>query len=392
MSVPLRVLTPGCRISGRSASVSPCTIMDTMSEARALERIGRRVIHFEVGQPCSPAPAAARAAAAAAMSGRPLGYTDATGLPELRERIVRHYAARHGVHLDPARIIVTAGASAGFVLALTNLFDPGDQVAVCDPGYPGYRNMLRSLSLAPVGVPTRPERGFQPIPPDLRPGLAGIVLASPANPTGSMIARPDLTELVHAAADRGISVISDEVYHGIEYGAPAVSALEISDDVYVINSFSKYFAMTGWRVGWMVVPPGHVRAIEALMQNLFICAPHVGQIAALAALDAGAELARHVALYRANRDLLLDGLPKAGFSRLAPPDGAFFLFADVSDLTDDSRALTRQILHECGVALTPGNDFDPGRGRRYVRLCYACGQDQVREGLSRLQDWAARRP
>ena len=378
-------------ISARGGSVRRCTIMDSLRAAEAMERSGRQVIHFEVGQPSGPAPKAARLAAAAAMADGALGYTDAAGLPDLRAAIARLYGERHGVELDPERVIVTAGASAGFMLAFINLFDPGDQIALWDPSYPSYRNLMRSLGLEPVNVSSQPGSGLLPRGSDLRPGLSGALLCSPANPTGSIIPRTALASVMAAAADRGVTIISDEVYHGLHYETPAVSALEIGNDAYVVNSFSKYFAMTGWRVGWMVVPPGHVGAVEALAQNLYICAPHVSQVAALAALGSADELDARVATYRRNRDMLLTALPRIGFGPIAPPDGGFFLYADISDLAADSRALCTEILEVAGVALTPGNDFDPVQGARYVRLCYACDGEAVEEGLHRLEAWARQR-
>ena len=377
------------RTSSRG-EVDPFIVMDVMEAARAEEARGRSVIHMEVGQPGTPAPAAARAALARAMEAGPLGYTVALGLPALRERIARLYRDWYGVELDPGRVVVTAGSSAGFILAFTSLFERGDKVAIGDPGYPSYRNILRALDLEPVGLPTGPDDRYQPVPRDLGDGLAGVLVASPANPTGTMLARSELATLIERAAERGIAFISDEIYHGIQYGARAVSALEISDDVYVINSFSKYFSMTGWRIGWMVVPQAHVRRIERLVQNFFICAPHASQVAALAALDATAELDANLAVYRANRALMLEGLPRAGFSRIAPPDGAFYIYADVAEMTNDSRELCARILREAGVAVTPGLDFDPERGAGTLRFSYAGATADIAEGLRRLAAW--RRP
>jgi aspartate/methionine/tyrosine aminotransferase len=377
------------RTSSRG-EVDPFIVMDVMEAARAEEARGRSVIHMEVGQPGTPAPAAARAALARAMEAGPLGYTVALGLPALRERIARLYRDWYGVELDPGRVVVTAGSSAGFILAFTSLFERGDKVAIGDPGYPSYRNILRALDLEPVRLPTGPDDRYQPVPRDLGDGLAGVLVASPANPTGTMLARSELAALIERAAERGIAFISDEIYHGIQYGARAVSALEISDDVYVINSFSKYFSMTGWRIGWMVVPQAHVRRIERLVQNFFICAPHASQVAALAALDATAELDANLAVYRANRALMLEGLPRAGFSRIAPPDGAFYIYADVAEMTNDSRELCARILREAGVAVTPGLDFDPERGAGTLRFSYAGATADIAEGLRRLAAW--RRP
>ena len=376
--------------SSRRSDVDPFIVMDVMEAARAAEAAGRHVIHMEVGQPGTPAPAGALAALSGAMREDALGYTVALGLPALRARIARLYRDWYGVDLDPARVIVTAGSSGAFLLAFTALFDAGDRVALGDPGYPSYRQILKALSLTPVGIPTRPENRLQPVPEDLPKDIAGLIVASPANPTGTMLDRPALTALIEAAQARGAAFISDEIYHGIEYERKAVSALEITDDVYVINSFSKYFSMTGWRVGWMVVPESHVRTIERLAQNMFICPPHASQVAALAAMDCTDELNANLAVYAENRRLMLEGLPKAGFTRIAPPDGAFYVYADVSDLTDDSLAFARRILDEAGVAVTPGLDFDPVRGRGTLRFSYARSTADILEGLARLERFMAR--
>ena len=377
------------RTSSRG-EVDPFIVMDVMEAARAAEAAGASVMHMEVGQPGTPAPRAAREALVAAMEAGPLGYTVSLGLPALRARIARLYADWYGVDLDPARVIVTGGSSAGFILAFTSLFDAGDRVAIGDPGYPSYRNILKSLSLEPVGVETRAEDRFQIMPRDLGAGLAGALIASPGNPTGTMLSLAEIAALVDAAAARGIALISDEIYHGIQYGDRAVSALEVSDEVYVINSFSKYFSMTGWRVGWMVVPEAHVRRIERLAQNMFICASHAGQVAALAAMDAEEELRGNLEVYAANRALMLEGLPQAGFDRIAPPDGAFYIYADVGALTDDSRDFCARILAETGVAITPGLDFDPRRGRGTVRFSYAGSTASIVEGVARLKARAGR--
>ena len=374
------------RTSSRG-EVDPFIVMDVMEAARAEEARGRSIVHMEVGQPGTPAPRAAREALAAAMSARPLGYTVALGLPELRARIARLYGARYGVDLDPARVVVTGGSSSAFILAFTSLFAAGERVAIAEPGYPSYRNILRALDVTPVGIVTELADRFQPTPRELPDDLAGLLVASPANPTGSMLGRAAMAALIGACREQGIAFVSDEIYHGVHYGARATSALEIDDEVYVINSFSKYFSMTGWRIGWMVVPDAHVRRIERLAQNLFICPPHASQIAALAALDAEDELEANLAVYRANRALLLDGLPGAGFGRIAPPDGAFYIYADVSDMTADSRDLARRILIEAGVSVTPGLDFDPGRGCTTLRFSYAGATEDITEGLRRLHAW-----
>jgi aspartate/methionine/tyrosine aminotransferase len=376
--------------SSRRSDVDPFIVMDVMEAARAAEEDGRHVIHMEVGQPGTPAPKGALDALSGAMREEALGYTVALGLPALRLRIARLYRDWYGVDLDPARVIVTAGSSGAFLLAFTALFDAGDRVALGDPGYPSYKQILRALSLVPVGVPARAENRLQPAPEDLPQDIAGLIVASPANPTGTMLDRAGLAALIGAAQARGAAFISDEIYHGIEYDRKAVSALEITDDAYVINSFSKYFSMTGWRVGWMVVPEDHVRTVEKLAQNMFICPPHASQVAALAAMDCTAELQANLAVYAENRRLMLEGLPRAGFPNIAPPDGAFYVYADVSDLTDDSLAFSKRILEEAGVAVTPGLDFDPVRGRRTLRFSYARSTADIREGLHRLETFTAR--
>ncbi len=373
------------KTSSRSV-VDPFIVMDVMEAARAAEEAGRHIIHMEVGQPGTPAPVAARAALAEAMQDQAMGYTVALGLPELRARIAGLYKEWYGIDLDPARVIVTPGSSGAFILAFTTLFDAGARVGLGEPGYPSYRQILSALDLAPVGIQTSAENRLQPVPADLAGlDLDGLIVASPANPSGTMLDRGAMEGLIHACADQGISFISDEIYHGIQYEGRAVSALEISDDVYVINSFSKYFSMTGWRVGWMVVPEDHVRVIERLAQNMFICPSHASQLVALAAMECGAELEGNMDVYRENRRLMLEGLPQAGFDRIAPPDGAFYIYADVSEMTNDSRAFADEILQKAGVAVTPGLDFDPERGAGTLRFSYARATEDIVEGLARLK-------
>ena len=378
------------RNSSRSG-VDPFIVMDVMEAARKAEAAGRHIIHMEVGQPGTPAPEGARAALAAAMGADAMGYTVALGLPALRARIARLYGEWYGVDLDPNRVIVTSGSSGAFILAFTALFDTGQRVGIGAPGYPSYRQILRALDLVPVDIETREANRLQPVAADLEGlDLSGLMVASPANPTGTMLGREDMAALMEAAAAQGASFISDEIYHGIEYESKAVTALEISDECYVINSFSKYFSMTGWRVGWMVVPEDHVRVVERLAQNLFICPPHASQVAALAAMDCHEELEANMDVYRANRQLMLDGLPAAGFDRIAPPDGAFYVYADVSHLTDDSRAFAQEILEKAGVAVTPGLDFDPVRGGGTLRFSYARSTADIAEGLRRLKAFMGR--
>ncbi len=371
--------------NSRRGDVDPFIVMDVMEAARRAEDAGRHIIHMEVGQPGTPAPEGARDAVARAMAEDALGYTVALGLPALRARIARHYGETYGVDLDPGRVVVTSGSSAGFLLAFTALFDTGDRVGIGAPGYPSYRQILRALDLRPVMIEAAFENRLQLVPGDLPRDLAGLMIASPANPTGTMLDRDALAALIGAARGQGTAFISDEIYHGIEYDRRAVSALEIDQDVYVINSFSKYFSMTGWRVGWMVVPEDHVRIIERIAQNMFICPPHVSQVAALAAMECGDELQANLAVYAENRRLMLEGLPAAGFTRIAPPDGAFYVYADVADLTDDSLAFAAEILDGAGVAVTPGLDFDEGRGARTLRFSYARSTADIAEGLRRLK-------
>ncbi|MFG6567193.1 pyridoxal phosphate-dependent aminotransferase [Sulfitobacter sp. 1A13679] len=379
------------RNSTRSA-VDPFIVMDVMQAASAAEEAGRHIIHMEVGQPGTGAPKGAAAALAKAMGEGALGYTVALGLPALRARIAQMYGEWYNVDLDPARVVITPGSSGGFLLAFTALFDSGDRVGIGAPGYPSYRQILRALGMQPVDLPAAPENRYQPVAADFAgQDLHGLLVASPANPSGTMLDRPALTALTDACAANDMSFISDEIYHGIEYDKKAVTALEVTDDCYVINSFSKYFSMTGWRVGWMVVPEDQVRVVERIAQNMFICAPHASQIAALAAMDCDDELQANLAVYRRNRDLMITGLQEAGFTDIAPPDGAFYVYADVSRFTDDSRAFAAEILEKAGVAVTPGLDFDPARGHKTLRFSYARSTADMEEGIARLKAFMAAR-
>lgn len=375
------------KISSRG-DVAPFIVMDVMEAARVEEEKGRHIIHMEVGQPATGAPKGAVAALKSAMDEGPLGYTVALGLPALRTRIAAMYHERYGVEVSPERVVVTAGSSAGFLLSFISLFDAGARVGIGDPAYPSYRNILKSQNIEPVCLETNSDSNFQPLPAQLSDyDIDGLLVASPSNPTGTMLDKVALQALVDQCSAANISLISDEIYHGIEYNKRAVTALEVSNEVYVINSFSKYYSMTGWRVGWMVVPESHVRRIERLSQNLFICAPHAAQVAALAAMDCEAELESHLQTYAKNRDLLMLGLPLAGFTDFAPPDGAFYIYANVSNLTNDSRALAAEILRDAGVAVTPGLDFDPARGHTTLRFSYARSTEDMIEGVARLQKW-----
>lgn len=371
------------RLSKRS-EVDAFIVMDVMETAAKAEAAGEHIIHMEVGQPGTPAPKKAREALAASIEQSALGYTVSLGLPELRWKIARLYGERYNVDLSPERVIVTAGSSGAFLLAFSALFDAGDRVALGAPGYPSYRQILSALSLSPVDIETNASDRFQPTSENLPRDIQGLIVASPANPTGTMLDKPSLSRLIETTSEIGASFISDEIYHGLDFGFRAVSALEITNEAYVINSFSKYFSMTGWRVGWMVVPEAHVRTIERLAQNMFICAPHASQITALAAMDCGDELEKNLQVYRHNRELMIAGLTAAGFANLAPPDGAFYIYADVSEFTDNSQMFAQDILAEAGVAVTPGLDFDKGRGRGTLRFSYARSTNDVEEGLRRL--------
>ena len=366
--------------------VDPFMVMDVMAAARLEEASGRSIIHMEVGPPGTAAPKMAQARLVSELEVDALGYTVALGRIDLRERIAKLYSNWYGIIVPPHRIVVTAGSSAAFTLAFTALFDPGERIAIGEPGYPSYRNILKALSLETVSIQTQAENRYQPTLAEVAAveNLAGLLVASPANPSGTMLDKSALKVLMDHCAERNISFISDEIYHGIQYEGRAVSALEINDECFVINSFSKYFSMTGWRVGWMVVPESHVRTVERLAQNMFICAPHVAQIAALGAMEAESELSKNFAIYANNRLLMLEALPKMGFDKIAPPDGAFYVYADVSRWSDDSVAFSAQILEEAGVAVTPGLDFDRGRGHQTIRLSYAGTTEDIREGLTRL--------
>ena len=369
-------------------AVDPFIVMDVMEAARQAEAAGRHIIHMEVGQPATPAPLGARNALRDSLNATAMGYTVALGLPELRAKIADLYGEWYDVDLDSNRVIVTSGSSAGFLLSFTSLFDAGERVGIGAPGYPSYRQILKALDLTAVDIPTSAANKFQPHPTDLADlSLNGLLVASPSNPTGTMLSRGELGALIEATERSEAAFISDEIYHGIEYETKAVSALEITNNCYVINSFSKYFSMTGWRVGWMVVPENHIRQVERLAQNMFICAPHASQIVALAAMECREELIAYQAVYEKNRRLMIDGLPEAGFDRIAPPDGAFYIYADISHLTSDSLSFAREILQEAGVAVTPGLDFDTQRGAGSLRFSYAGSSEDIQEGLHRLKQF-----
>ena len=372
------------RFSSRS-KIDSFIVMDVMEQARKEELLGRDIIHMEVGQPGTPAPSGAIIELTKKINSEPLGYTVALGIPELRKKISSLYKDWYGLDINPDRVIITSGSSGAFILAFTALFDTSDKVGIGAPGYPSYKQILKALDIEPVIIETNLENKFQISPNSINnQELNGILVASPANPTGSMLDSNQLTQLIKKCHDNSISFISDEIYHGIEYQKKAVSALEITDECYVINSFSKYFSMTGWRVGWMVVPETHIRQVERLAQNMFICAPHSSQIAALGALNSVKELNQNLEVYKINRDLLINGLKKAGFDKFAPPDGAFYVYADIGKFSNDSLAFCKSMLKKGGVAITPGLDFDSTRGKQTIRFSYARTTDEIKEGIKRI--------
>ncbi len=368
-------------------------VMDVIAAATRLEAAGRHVIHMEVGQPAAPAPRTAIEAARKALDG-PLRYTEALGISSLRARIARHYGETYNVDLDPARVIVTTGSSAGFILSFLAMFEPGDRVGIANPGYPPYRHILKALDCEPVLIETN-EATRWAVTPDAvlaahrQKPLAGLLVASPANPTGTMMRPQALADLLAMADAENIKFISDEIYHGLDYAFPAETALRLSSNALVINSFSKYFCMTGWRIGWIVAPEPLVRPIERLQGNLVISVPTLSQIAAEAAFDGRDEMDAVKHGYEDNRRILIDGLPKAGLDKFLPVDGAFYLYADVSRYSDDSYDFARRMLEDAHVAATPGVDFDPIDGRHYLRFCYAQSQADMQEAVQRIGRWLA---
>src|SRR5436309_1448747 len=377
--------------SGRS-DVPPFMVMDVMAAAARIEAAGGHVIHMEVGQPAAPAPKAAISAAHAALDGGRIDYTSALGTPSLRARIARHYRDSYGCAVDAERIVVTTGSSGAFILGLRTMFEPGDRVAVTWPGYPPYRHILTALGCEPVLIETSSETrhaltGEALLAAHRKSQLKGVLVGSPANPTGTMMSREALASLISAAERNGIRFISDEIYHGLDYALPAVTAAELSPHALVINSFSKYFCMTGWRVGWMVVPAPLVRTVERLQQNLSISVPTLSQIAAEAAFDGRDEMERVKRGYEENRRILIAGLPQAGLKNFLPADGAFYLYADVSEFTSDSLDFAKQMLEQAHVAATAGIDFDPVHGHRYIRFSYARSAEDMREAVARITQW-----
>lgn len=374
----------------KRGAVPPFIVMEMLAAANRRAAEGGDVLHLELGEPNTSAPKPVIEEARRLLSEGGLGYTESAGMPVLREAISRFYRSREKLDVSAQRIVVTTGSSAGFVLAFLAAFEAGDRVALAVPGYPAYRNILAALDIEPVLVETGPDTRFQPTPKllDAVDGrLDGLIVASPSNPAGTVLNFEEMRALCDYCAERGLRLISDEIYHGITYGVSATSALALNADCVVINSFSKYFSMMGWRLGWMVVPDDLLRSVETLSQNLYISPPTLAQRAALKVFDCRDELEANVAKYARNRAHLLEHLPRAGFDHLAPAEGAFYLYADVRHLTNNSEDFCLRMLAETGVAATPGIDFDPGRGAGYMRFSYAASEADMIEATRRLAAW-----
>ena len=380
--------SPTMKISAR-ADVAPFYAMEVLKAANEKAAKGDSVLHLEVGEPGRGAPAGAISAAHAALDAGGIGYTEAFGLTDLRRRIARYYQETHGVDIPLDRIAVTTGSSGGFVLSLITAFDVGDRVALGVPCYPAYRNMFKALGIEPVYLRTTMATRFQPTPEMLAEAgpVDGLLIASPANPTGTMLIGQPLTDIIDHCNSEGVRLISDEVYHGITYGQQAETIIGRAPGGIVLNGFSKYYGMTGWRLGWTILPQDMAAPMERVAQNLYISSNVVSQRAALAAFDCGEELEGNVELYRRNRDILLDALPRAGITEMAPADGAFYIFANVSRFTNDSMDFCARLLAETGVAVTPGIDFDTEEGHAYVRISFAGETETVRDAADRLVSW-----
>ncbi|MFL2655723.1 MAG: pyridoxal phosphate-dependent aminotransferase [Alphaproteobacteria bacterium] len=376
------------KVSNRGM-INPFIVMDVMRSANKLEELGEDVIHLEVGQPSTPAPLRVIEAAQEALNKEVLGYTDSLGLPFLRERIAEYYSTFYGVSLNPSRVVVTTGSSGGFLLAFLSAFEPGDRVALVAPGYPAYRNILTALGVEPVIIETTAADKFQPTIELLKNSgkLDGLILASPSNPTGTMISREEMKQLVNWCSIAGVRLISDEIYHGITYGTKSETVADLDENAIIINSFSKYFSMTGWRLGWIIVPDELMRSIECLCQNIFISPPTLSQHAGVEAFNSSEELLANIKRYTKNREILLKYLPSAGFSDIAPADGAFYLYANIESISDNSEEFCRRMLSEALVATTPGVDFDPFNGKRYIRFSFSGSESDMITACERLTNW-----
>lgn len=394
MTIPAAARPPSA--AERAERVAPFIVMDVMNAAEAIERQGGSVVHMEVGQPSAATPASIRAAAARALDHGRIGYTQALGIGSLRARIARHYRESYGVEVPAERIVVTTGSSGGFILSFLACFEPGARVAITAPGYPAYRNILTALGLEAVAIEVGPETRHA-LTPELiarahaEKPLAGVLTMSPANPSGVVMSPEAIAAVAGECRRLGLWYISDEIYHGLTYDQPATTALSADQDAIIVNSFSKYYCMTGWRVGWLVVPERLVRTIERLQQNLSISVPMLSQVAGEAAFDAREECEAIKAGYAANRDYLLKALPEIGLGEFLPVDGAFYIYLDIGRHSNDSMAFCRDALEQAGVAITPGLDFDEGRGSRTVRLSFAGSLAECREAVARLGAWLARR-
>jgi aspartate/methionine/tyrosine aminotransferase len=374
------------------AAIDPFYAIQLSRLAHRLKAEGRSILHMEFGQPSTGAPKAALAVAHRVLDEEAMGYWESAALTQ---RIARHYRETYGVQVDPEEVVLTCGASPALVLALSSAFEPGDRIALARPGYVAYRNVIKALHLTPVEIACGPAERFQltaAAVAALEPAPAGLIVASPANPTGSIIAADELAAIAAVCRERGIQVISDEIYHGLSYAGATASMLEFDGQALIVNSFSKYFSMAGWRLGWLVAPGAHAERARAYVGNLFLTAPSLAQHAGLAAMDAREELEGHVAVYRRNRELLLEALPKLGLASIAPPDGAFYIWADIGHLTDDSLAFCERLLRDTGVATAPGLDFDPVDGRRFMRFSFAVSTAEVEEAIARMIPWFAAQP
>jgi aspartate/methionine/tyrosine aminotransferase len=387
-------MTDLARIAQRG-QVPPFYVMRVIDAVGARRAAGLETIDLSAGQPSTRAPQAVRAAAAAALESDLIGYTNALGIPPLRAAIAAHYRRVEGIEVSPANVAVTTGSSGGFVYAFLSAFEAGDTVVMARPGYPAYRNMLGALGCRVVELPCGPETRFQPTVAHLEAlpePPAGLIIASPANPTGTMVDAAELAAIAAWCEAHGTRFISDEIYHGVTYTSAATSAWRTSRSAIVVNSFSKYFCMTGWRIGWLLVPDDLVDSVDRLAGNFAICPPALSQVAAVAAFEAYDELDANVARYATNRELLLRRLPEIGLNQLAPADGAFYIYANVSDWTSDAMSWTGRLLGDAGVAVAPGLDFDPVNGGRYIRLCFAGDGADIGRAVDLMGDWLARQP
>ncbi|PIC00743.1 pyridoxal phosphate-dependent aminotransferase [Caulobacter sp. X] len=374
------------------AEIEPFHAIAISRLAHQLKMEGRSIIHMEFGQPSTGAPSKAIAKAHEILDAEAMGYWES---PHLREKIAQRYQALYGVTVEPERIVLTCGASPALVLALSSVFQPGDRIAIARPGYVAYRNTIKALHLEPVEIACGPEDRFQLTAKHLaalEPAPAGVIVASPANPTGTIIAPDELAAIAQVCRERGIRVISDEIYHGLTYAGRTPSMLEFAPDALIVNSFSKYFSMAGWRLGWLLTPAGEdLERARAYVGNLFLTAPSLAQHAGLAAMDCLDELEGHIAVYRRNRELMLEALPALGLRKIAPPDGAFYIWADIGHLTDDSLNFCKDLLRDTGVCTAPGVDFDPVEGHRFIRFSFAVSTAEVEEAIGRMTPWFAAR-